>query len=53
MLPAIVIEKLPRLVRAIKLLPTEATPDEAAEAVDSAEAIITASQGFLDQLGLF
>ncbi|WP_409268233.1 hypothetical protein [Massilia sp. BHUDP2] len=30
MLPAIVIEKLPRLVRAIKLLPTEATPDEAA-----------------------
>ncbi|WP_292040398.1 hypothetical protein [Massilia sp. UBA6681] len=30
MLPAIVIEKPPRLVRAIKLLPTEATPDEAA-----------------------
>ena len=30
MLPALVIEKLPRLVRAIKLLPTEATPDEAA-----------------------
>ena len=30
MLPAIVIEKLPRLVRAIKLLSTEATPDEAA-----------------------
>ena len=30
MLPAIVIEKPPRLVRAIKLLSTEATPDEAA-----------------------
>ncbi|MFN3792612.1 hypothetical protein [Massilia sp.] len=30
MLPAIVIEKPPRLVRAIKLLPAEATPDEAA-----------------------
>jgi len=29
MLPAIVIEKPPRLVRAIKLLPLEATPDEA------------------------
>ncbi|BDT58002.1 hypothetical protein MasN3_14960 [Massilia varians] len=29
MLPAIVIEKPPRLVRAIKLLSTEATPDEA------------------------
>ena len=29
MLPAIVIEKPPRLVRAIKLLPGEATPDEA------------------------
>ena len=31
----------------------DATQDEAAEAVDSAEAIITASQGLLDQLGLF
>ncbi|MDK6077608.1 hypothetical protein [Massilia varians] len=29
MLPAIVIEKPPRLVRAVKLLPLEATPDEA------------------------
>ena len=28
MLPALVIEKLPRLVRAIRLLPLEATPDE-------------------------
>ncbi|WP_368668677.1 HEPN domain-containing protein [Nocardioides massiliensis] len=31
----------------------DATQDEAAEAVDNAEAIITASQGILDQLGLF
>ncbi|MEW6763515.1 MAG: hypothetical protein AB1437_22070 [Pseudomonadota bacterium] len=34
MLPAIVIEKLPRLVRAIKLMSTEATPDEAAVLAD-------------------
>ncbi|UVW30362.1 hypothetical protein [Massilia sp. H6] len=34
MLPALVIEKLPRLVRAIKLLPEEATPDEAAVLAD-------------------
>ena len=34
MLPALVIEKLPRLVRAIKLLPIEATPDEAAVLAD-------------------
>lgn len=31
----------------------DATQDEAAEAVRNAEAIITASQGLLDQLGLF
>jgi hypothetical protein len=31
----------------------DATHDEAAEAVDNAQAIITASQGLLDQLGLF
>ncbi|WP_370287701.1 HEPN domain-containing protein [Nocardioides sp.] len=30
-----------------------ATQDEAAEAVDNAEAIIAAAQGILDQLGLF
>jgi hypothetical protein len=34
MLPAIVIEKLPRLVRAIKLMSTEATPDETAVLAD-------------------
>ena len=34
MLPALVVEKLPRLVRAIKLLPEEATPDEAAVLAD-------------------
>ena len=34
MLPALVVEKLPRLVRAIKLLPDEATPDEAAVLAD-------------------
>ena len=39
MLPAIVIEKLPRLVRAIKLLPTEATPDEAAVLADELSGI--------------
>lgn len=31
----------------------ESTADEAAEAVDNAEKIITAAQGLLDQLGLF
>lgn len=39
MLPAIVIEKLPRLVRAIKLLPAEATPDEAAVLADELSGI--------------
>jgi hypothetical protein len=39
MLPAIVIERLPRLVRAIKLLPTEATPDEAAILADELSGI--------------
>lgn len=39
MLPAIVIESLPRLVRAIKLLPTEATPDEAAILADELSGI--------------
>ena len=34
MLPAIVIEKLPRLVRAIKLMATEATPEETAVLAD-------------------
>ena len=34
MLPAIVIEKLPRLVRAIKLLPGEATDEEATVLAD-------------------
>ena len=34
MLPAIVIEKPPRLVRAIKLLPAEASADEAAILAD-------------------
>lgn len=31
----------------------DATHDEASEAVDNAEAIITAAEGLLDQLGLF
>lgn len=31
----------------------DATQDEAAEAVDNAQAIITAAQGLLDQIGLF
>jgi len=39
MLPALVIEKLPRLVRAIKLLPNEATPDEAAVLADELSGI--------------
>lgn len=39
MLPAIVIEKLPRLVRAIKLLPNEATPEEAAVLADELSGI--------------
>lgn len=39
MLPAIVIEKPPRLVRAIKLLPLEATPDEAAVLADELSGI--------------
>lgn len=39
MLPAIVIEKPPRLVRAIKLLSTEATPDEAAILADELSGI--------------
>jgi hypothetical protein len=39
MLPAIVIEKLPRLVRAIKLLPNEATPDETAVLADELSGI--------------
>ncbi|MGH8854348.1 MAG: hypothetical protein ACREWI_08720 [Telluria sp.] len=39
MLPAIVIEKLPRLVRAIKLLPGEATPDEALGLADELSGI--------------
>ena len=39
MLPAIVIEKLPRLVRAIKLLPTEADPDEAIGLADELASI--------------
>lgn len=39
MLPAIVIEKLPRLVRAIRLLPNEATPDEAAVLADELSGI--------------
>jgi hypothetical protein len=34
MLPALVVETLPRLVRAIKLLPSEATPDEAEALAD-------------------
>jgi hypothetical protein len=39
MLPAIVIEKPPRLVRAIKLLPLEATPDEAEALADELSGI--------------
>lgn len=39
MLPAIVIEKLPRLVRAIKLMSTEATPDESAVLADELSGI--------------
>lgn len=39
MLPAIVIEKPPRLVRAIKLLATEATPDEAIVLADELSGI--------------
>jgi len=39
MLPAIVIEQPPRLVRAIRLLPGEATPDEAAILADELSAI--------------
>ena len=39
MLPAIVIEKPPRLVRAIKLLPNEATPDETAVLADELSGI--------------
>jgi hypothetical protein len=39
MLPAIVIEKLPRLVRAIKLLPDEATAEEAAVLADELSGI--------------
>lgn len=39
MLPAIVIEKLPRLVRAIKLLPLEATADEAVALADELSGI--------------
>jgi len=39
MLPALVIEKLPRLVRAIKLLPTQADPDEAIGLADELASI--------------
>jgi hypothetical protein len=39
MLPALVIEKLPRLVRAIKLLPAEATAEEAAVLADELSGI--------------
>ncbi|GAB3374416.1 hypothetical protein [Massilia agri] len=39
MLPAIVIEKLPRLVRAIKLMSLDATPDEAAVLADELSGI--------------
>lgn len=39
MLPAIVIEQPPRLMRAIKLLATEATPDEAAALADELSGI--------------
>jgi len=49
MLPAIVIEQPPRLIRAIKLLPGEATPDEAAILADELSgitAITVLSEGF-------
>jgi hypothetical protein len=39
MLPAIVIEKLPRLVRAIRLLPTMADADEAIGLADELASI--------------
>jgi hypothetical protein len=39
MLPAIVVEKLPRLVRAIRLLPGEATPEEALALADELSGI--------------
>lgn len=39
MLPAIVIEQPPRLIRAIRLLPGEATPDEAAVLADELSGI--------------
>jgi hypothetical protein len=39
MLPAILIEQLPRLVRALKLLPGEATPDEALGLADELSGI--------------
>ena len=39
MLPAIVIEKPPRLIRAIRLLPVDATPDEAAILADELSGI--------------
>ena len=39
MLPAIVIEQPPRLIRAIRLLPGEATPDEAAILADELSGI--------------
>ncbi|KQQ86853.1 hypothetical protein [Massilia sp. Leaf139] len=39
MLPAIVIEKLPRLVRAIKLIPAQADPDEAIGLADELASI--------------
>ena len=39
MLPAIVVEKPPRLVRAIRLLPVDATPDEAAILADELSGI--------------
>ncbi|QOY95660.1 hypothetical protein IM543_07385 [Massilia sp. UMI-21] len=39
MLPAIIIEKLPRLVRAIRLLPGEATPEETAVLADELSGI--------------
>lgn len=39
MLPAIVIEKLPRLVRAIRLLPTQANADEAIALADELSSI--------------
>ena len=39
MLPSIVIEKLPRLVRAIKLLPTQASADEAIALADELSSV--------------